>query len=77
MPSMDQSEFKFPDELENEGKPEEKAEGGDIEIEIEDDTPVEDRGKTPMPKPLVEELEKDELDAYDDTVKEKDRKSTV
>jgi len=71
MASMEQSEFKFPDEIEDKGKPLEKAEGGDIEIEIEDDTPAEDRGKTPMPKPLVEELEKDELDAYDDTVKEK------
>ena len=27
------------------------------EIEIEDDTPQEDRGKTPMPKALVDELE--------------------
>lgn len=70
---MEQMEFKFPDEQENatETKVKVEASGSEIEIEIEDDTPPEDRNKTPMPKPLVEELEKDELDAYDDSVKEK------
>jgi hypothetical protein len=66
---LDETEFKFPDEIEDKGKPVDT--GVDIEIEIEDDTPSEDRGKTPMPKPLVEELERDELDQYDDNVKEK------
>jgi hypothetical protein len=42
-----------------------------FEIEVDDDTPPEDRNRTPMPKSLVEELEKDELDKYDDAVKEK------
>ena len=69
MPPMDQTGFKFPDEQNAKGAIEDDA--STIEIEIEDDTPVEDRNKTPMPKPLVEELEKDELDAYDETVKEK------
>jgi hypothetical protein len=70
MPPMDQQEFKFPDEIDS--KPGNKtSDMPEIEIEIEDDTPVEDRNKAPMPKPLVEELEKDELDQYDDTVKEK------
>ena len=65
MPPMEQNEFKFPDEDRN--KPVE----AEFEIEIEDDTPPADRGKTPLPKPLVEELEKDELDSYDDAVKTK------
>ena len=69
MPEMDKEEFKFPDEVNQEKK--QTAQAPEIEIEIEDDTPVEDRGKTPMPKPLVEELEKDELDQYDDNVKTK------
>lgn len=69
MPQMEQTEFKFPDEVE--GKEVEAKAQPDVEIEIEDDTPAEDRGKTPMPKPLVEELEKDELDQYDDSIKEK------
>jgi hypothetical protein len=69
---MDQSEYKFPDEQDAQktSDVEIKAEAP-FEIEIEDDTPPDDRGKTPMPKPLVEELEKDELDQYDDNVKVK------
>jgi hypothetical protein len=69
MPFED-SEFKFPDEVETKGKPSQN-EAPEIEIEIEDDAPAEDRGRQPLPKPLVEELEKDELDQYDDNVKTK------
>lgn len=70
MPLDDNTEFKFPDEIEDKGKPEQNS-APEIEIEIEDDAPVEDRGRQPLPKPLVEELEKDELDQYDDAVKTK------
>ena len=70
MPSFDKDDFKFPDEIEDKGKPAQNAEP-EIEIEIEDDAPAEDRGRQPLPKPLVEELEKDELDQYDDNVKTK------
>ena len=44
------------------GKPE-------VDIEIQDDTPEEDRGRTPLPKEIVEELEADELEDYSDKVK--------
>ena len=70
MPLDDNTEYKFPDELESKGKPAQNAEP-EIEIEIEDDAPPEDRGRQPLPKPLVEELERDELDQYDDNVKTK------
>ena len=70
MPLDDNTEYKFPDELESKGKPVQNEEP-EIEIEIEDDAPVEDRGRQPLPKPLVEELERDELDQYDDNVKTK------
>jgi hypothetical protein len=40
----------------------------DIKIEIEDDTPIEDRNKPPMPKELVEDLEKDDLEEYSEKV---------
>ena len=70
MPEFDKDEFKFPDEAsETKGKPEGKE--PEFEYEIEDDTPAQDRGREPMPKPLVEELEKDELDKYDEEVKNK------
>jgi hypothetical protein len=57
---LDNPEYKFPDEIEESPK---------IEIEIDDDAPQEDRGRQPLPQSLVEELEKDELDKYDDNVK--------
>lgn len=43
----------------------------EIEIEEEDDTPVEDRGKDPLPDEIVEELEKDNLDDYSERVKQR------
>ena len=65
---MDKDEFKFPDEIE-----ETKAKGGEVEdqfeIEVEDDTPEQDRGREPMPKEVVDELENDELEEYSDKVK--------
>jgi hypothetical protein len=38
-------------------------------IEVEDDTPEEDRGRSPMPEAIVAELEADELEEYSDKVK--------
>lgn len=50
----------FEYEIEGEEKP---------EIDVEDDTPQEDRGREPMPKEIVEELEADELEEYSEKVK--------
>ena len=62
MAEYESKEFKFPDEVD--------AEEVDIEIEIEDDTPPEDRNRDPMPKEIVEKLEK-----VDDSEEELDPKA--
>jgi hypothetical protein len=66
---MDKDEYKFPDEIEAESK--DKPEEDDFEVEIEDDTPPEDRGKTPSDPEFVESLERDELDEYSAEAKKK------
>jgi hypothetical protein len=78
MAEMEKVEFEFPDEAEAKGKEEappaeelEAKSSPEIEIEIEDDTPPEDRGRKPLPKELVEKLEVDELDKYSLEAKEK------
>ena len=55
---QEMKEYTFPDE--------EK-----IDIEVEDDTPPEDKGKTKSQPEYVESLEKDELEEYSDEVKQK------
>ena len=61
---MDKQEFKFPDE-----KPEAKKEE-EIIIEVEDDTPEEDRNRPPM-KEEPAEVTDDELAQYSDGVKKR------
>jgi hypothetical protein len=43
----------------------------EFEIQVEDDTPPEDRNRTPLPQNMVEELEKDDLEEYSDKVKKR------
>lgn len=63
MAEFEKENFRFPDE----------AEAAELEIDIEDDTPEEDRGRQPMPKEIVQKLDNDddELEQYDETVKQK------
>ena len=50
--------------------PQQEAKGKpEVDIEIEDDTPEEDRGRTPLPREIVDELEADELEDYSEKVK--------
>ena len=48
---------------------EDEAVNSKPEIEVEDDTPEADRGREPMPKEIVDELEADELEEYSDKVR--------
>jgi hypothetical protein len=67
MAELQLDEFKFPDESENKAEELEP-----IEIEIEDDTPPEDKvNAQPMPKEIVEELDKDDLEEFSGEAKKK------
>jgi hypothetical protein len=67
----EQDDFKFPDEIEQEATNAQAEE--ELQIEIEDDTPEEDRGRTPVAPEKVKalEVEVDELDKYSKDAKDK------
>jgi hypothetical protein len=66
---MAEQQFKFPDEVDS-VNPTKTAEAVDnIEIEVVNDAPPEDQNRKPLPEKQVQELEADDLDAYDDKVK--------
>ena len=67
MAEIEKVEFEFPDEAET--KQVQETEKPDFDIEIEDDTPPQDRDRSPLPKEIVAELDNDSLDDYSDKVK--------
>jgi hypothetical protein len=72
--AIEQTEFKFPDEIAAEEAQKAEAnqvDSDEIEVQIEDDTPPEDRGRKPLPKEMVDELDKDDLEEYSDKVKKR------
>jgi hypothetical protein len=73
--AIEREEFKFPDEG-NLSRDENGDVNGNVaepefKIEVEDDTPPADRGRVPMPKEVVEELDNDDLEEYSDKVKKR------
>jgi len=66
---MDKVEYEFPDEKQEREQSSKGQQEEELDFEIEDDTPEEDRGKEPLPKEIVNDLEKDELDDYSEKVK--------
>jgi hypothetical protein len=70
MADIEMTEFKFPDEPEDKAPEVEELEP--IEIEVEDDTTPEDKANAqPMPKEIVEELDKDDLEEFSGEAKQK------
>lgn len=69
LPAFKGEEYKFPDEQEA------TVEDDKFEVEIEDDTPPEDRGRKPMKEP-VEDPTEDELASYDEKVQARIKKFT-
>ncbi len=67
-------DYEFSDEKETK-QTKAAAEEGKLDIEIEDDTPVQDRGRKPMKEP-VEEPTEDELATYDEKVQARIKKFT-
>ena len=71
---FEDDDFEFPDEKEAK-QTKAVAEEDKLSIEIEDDTPVQDRGRKPMKEP-VEEPTEDELATYDEKVQARIKKFT-
>ena len=66
------SEFKFPDEKDDiKVTTEDDQTDEQIIIDVEDNTPEEDRNKPPLPEKVKEELYNDELEDYSSKVKKK------
>jgi hypothetical protein len=63
--------YKFPDEAPETKVLENTEDSDNFEIEVEDDTPPQDKGRKPSEPEFVEEMEKDELDEYSAEAKKK------
>ena len=66
-----EEEVKAPKVEEKVLEPETEEASDKLEIEVSDDTPVEDQNRKNLPKELVNRLESDELTDYDAEVKDK------
>ena len=73
MATNDKEEYKFPDEQEESNAGEQASvelEEGDIELEVVDDTPAEDRGRKPLDRE-VEDVTDEEVAEYSDKVQKR------
>ena len=72
---VEDDDFEFSDEQETKKETAKAAAEDNLSFEIEDDTPVEDRGRKPMKAP-PEDPSDDELASYDEKVKQRINKFT-
>ena len=71
MPTFKGDDYQFPDEVEDKVE----AVEDELQVDIEDDTPPEDRGRKPMAAP-PEDPSEDELASYDEKVQARIKKFT-
>jgi hypothetical protein len=69
------SEYKFPDELEDNSVQVNVSTDDDVEIEIVDDTPERDRGRKPLDREVADPTD-DEIESYSDGVKKRIKELT-
>jgi len=69
------SEYKFPDELEDNNVQVNVSTDDDVEIEIVDDTPERDRGRKPLDREVADPTD-DEIESYSDGVKKRIKELT-
>ena len=68
MPAIDKVEFTFPDEADE--KPNKKEAVDEVNVEVVDDTPAQDRGRKPLSKEVTDPDE-DELKEYSEGVRKR------
>ena len=62
--------YKFPDEIEDNSVDVTIDSGSDIEIEVVDDTPAQDRGRKPLDRDVADPTD-EEIESYSDNVKKR------
>ena len=70
MAEIEKTEFEFPDEKEENSRKGGKVVDAESEIEVIDDTPEDDRDRTPMTEP-PKEVTDEELSKYDESVQKR------
>ena len=72
--AVEKDEFKFPDEIEDKS-PQIEDNETEVEIEIVDDTPPQDRGRKPLDREVADPTE-EEIESYSDKVKSRIKELT-
>ena len=67
---QEMNQYEFPDEIEI-SKPGAEMSEGEIEIEVENDTPPEDRNRKPVDPKTIQALEDDNLEEYQEKAQKK------
>jgi hypothetical protein len=67
--ALDNEEYVFPDDDKDTTAEVVDYDEDNIEVDVVDDTPTQDRNRAPLPKEIVDELENDDLTDYSEKVK--------